>query len=87
MIEAESEHRDAATDRNGKKFSDEEIVGISVGFLVAGNETTASTMSSMAYLLALNPRIQEKLQSEIDQFFEHDPVSFPHYLYLNILTT
>ena len=61
MIEADSEHRGAATERNGKGFSDKEIVGISVGFLVAGNETTAFTMSSVAYLLALNPDVQEKI--------------------------
>ena len=34
MIEADGEHRGAATERNGKGFSDKEIVGISVGFLV-----------------------------------------------------
>ena len=75
MIEAERGHQDVATERNGKGFSDEEIVGISVGFLVGGNETTASTISSVAYLLALNPDVQDKLQSEIDQFFDHNPVS------------
>ena len=38
MIEADSEHQDVATERNGKELSDEEIVGISVGFLVRGWE-------------------------------------------------
>ena len=79
MIEAQCDHKDAATGcRSGKRlqgFSDEEIVGISVGFLVAGNETSASTMSSAVYLLALYPDVQQKLQSEIDQVFEHNPVS------------
>ena len=82
MIEAENDQRDdssEATVKTGKSkprgFSYEEIVAISVGFLVSGNETTAYVMSSAAYLLALNPDIQEKLQSEIDHFFEHNPVN------------
>ena len=79
MIEAQCDHSDAAIGcRNGKRlqgFSDEEIVGISVGFLVAGDETSASTMSCAAYLLALHPDVQQKLQSEIDQLFDHNPVS------------
>jgi cytochrome P450 len=56
-------------------MTDDEIVANSFGFLFAGNETTASTLSLVSYLLAVNPDIQEKLQSEIDAYFEDKPVS------------
>ena len=58
-----------------KKLTDEEIVGHSIVFLLAGNETTANTLAFTSYLLALHPEIQEKLQAEIDEYFESKPVS------------
>ena len=59
----------------GRKFSDEEIVAHAVTFILAGYETTANTLAYTSYLLALNPDIQEKLQSEIDSYFDDKPVS------------
>ena len=56
-------------------MTDAAIYDNSVSFLVAGNETTSTTLSYTSYLLALNPDIQEKLQSEIDVYFEDKPVS------------
>ena len=38
-------------------------------FLIAGYETTASTLAFIAYYLALYPKVQEKLQAEIDEHF------------------
>ncbi len=58
------------------KLSAKEIVHNSVTFLIAGYETTANTLSYASYLLAINPDIQEKLQSEIDTYFENKPVSY-----------
>ena len=57
------------------KLSNKEIVDISVGLLVAGYDTTSTTLSFTSYLLALNPHIQEKLQSEIDTYYDNKPVS------------
>ena len=57
------------------KLTPTEIVGSSVTFLLAGYETTANTLSFTSYLLAINPDIQEKLQSEIDSYFDDKPVS------------
>ena len=57
------------------KLSTKEIVEHSVTFLFAGHETTANTLTFTTYLLALNCDIQEKLQSEIDSYFEEKPVS------------
>ena len=61
--------------RKGSKLSNEEIVAHAVTFMLAGYETTANTLSYTAYLLALSPKVQEKLQSEIDNYFEDKPVS------------
>ena len=58
------------------KLSDEEIVANSILFLLAGFETTANTLAFTSYLLALHPEIQEKLQAEIDEYFESKPVSW-----------
>ena len=56
-------------------MTDREVLGNSLGFLGAGSDTTSITLSFMSYLLALHPDIQEKLQSEIDAYFEDTPVS------------
>ena len=56
-------------------MTDIEVIDNSFGFLGAGNETTAVTLSFASYELAINPDIQEKLQSEIDAYFEDKPVS------------
>ena len=62
-------------------LSDEAVIDNSLGFLGAGNDTTAVTLSFASYELAINPDIQEKLQSEIDAYFEDKPVStYPVYL-------
>ena len=57
-----------------KKLTSEQFSGFSVDMLLAGYETTANTLSCTTYLLAMNPDVQEKLQTEIDQYFEEDPV-------------
>ena len=56
-------------------MTDKEVVENSFLFLFAGNETTATSLSFAAYFLALNPDTQERLQSEIDVYFEDKPVS------------
>ena len=60
-------------------MTDREIYANAVGFLGAGNETTSVLLSYTSYLLAINPDIQEKLQSEIDTYFEDKPVSLYKY--------
>ena len=69
------------------KLTAEEIVENSVNFLFAGHETTAHKLSFVTNLLALNPDIQEKLQSEIDSYFDNMPVGPLQVmsLYLNTL--
>ena len=83
---------DSTIDENGggngpKKLTDEQIVGNSIDFLLAGYETTAVVLSYTSYLLALNTDIQQKLQAEIDDYFEDDPVGIyrPMSLKLSLL--
>ena len=57
------------------RLTAKEIVDNSVTFFLGGYETTANTLSYTTYLLAVNPDIQEKLQSEIDSYYDEKPVS------------
>ena len=84
MIDATGEEEEETVDENGKsgcpfhktegKMSSEDVVGHARIVLLAGYETTANTLTYTSYLLALNPDIQEKLQSEIDSHFNDKPV-------------
>lgn len=59
----------------GKKtLDDKSIVGNAISFMLAGYDTTANTLSYTSYLLALHPRVQERLQQEIDEYYEDNPV-------------
>ena len=58
-----------ATEENNtevKALTDEEIIAQCIIFLVAGSETTGSTLSFIAYYLAYYPEVQDKLLREID---------------------
>ena len=52
------------------KLSDEEIVAQSIIFLLAGYETSSNTLSFILYHLALNPDVQDKLRTEINEAVE-----------------
>ena len=58
-----------------RQLTSEQIAGFALEFLLVGYDTTANTLSYTTYLLAMNPDVQEKLQAEIDQYLEDDPVS------------
>ena len=60
---------------DGKDPQNDQIAGFSVEFLLAGYETTSTTLSFTSYLLAMNTDIQEKLQAEIDKYFEEHAVN------------
>ena len=57
-----------------KRLTDDQIVTHAVNFMLAGYETSSITLAYTSYLLALNPHIQEQLQSEIDSFLEQNTV-------------
>ena len=58
------------------KLTNGQIIAFSITFLLAGYETTANTLTCTAYLLALHPEVQQKLQEEIDDYFCNNPVSY-----------
>ena len=58
----------------GKKLTDERAAQIAVGNVLGGYENVAVTLGYLSYLLAINPDIQEKLQSEIEDYFVKKPV-------------
>ena len=55
------------------KLTNDEIIAQAVVFLLAGFETTNSTLTSIVYNLVLNPDIQEKLYSEITATMAANP--------------
>ena len=70
---------DACSDDDGTpeggRLTDKEIVAHTIGFLLAGNETTANALSYTSYLLALHPSVQDRLHAEIEEYFQNNPVS------------
>ena len=67
---------DASDSETQEGLTEGEIVADSVGFILAGYETTSRTLTFATYLLAANPEAQERLANEIHDYFEENPVSF-----------
>jgi cytochrome P450 len=55
----------AAKDERGQGLSDQELRDEMMTLLVAGHETTATSLSWLFWRLAQNPEVQEKLRAEI----------------------
>ena len=66
-------------------MDDEEISDHSIIFMLAGYETTSNALACLSYLLALHPDIQEKLQVEIDNYYDNNPVSVLKKLHLILI--
>ena len=49
-----------------KTLTNNEILANAILFLLAGSETTATTLGWVSYFLALNPDVQERLIQELD---------------------
>ena len=69
---------DASDSETQKGLEKGEIIADSVGFILAGYETTSTTLAFATYLLATNPEAQERLANEIHEYFEENPVSRSH---------
>lgn len=62
-----------AKGEDGKSgLTQEEIADQVILFMVAGYDTSAASLSSIAYCLALHPDVQEKLFQEIQSFEKND---------------
>ena len=66
---------DASDSETQKGLEKGEIIADSVGFMLAGYETTSTALAFATYLLATNPEVQERLANEIHEYFEENPVS------------
>ena len=71
---------DAGDSETQKRLEKGEIIADSVGFMLAGYETTSTALTFATYLLAANPEAQERLANEIHEYFEENPVSKSHAL-------
>ena len=65
---------DASDNETAERLDTGEIVTDSVGFMLAGYETTSTALTFATYLLAANPEAQEGLANEIHEYFEENPV-------------
>ncbi len=65
-----------ATDEDGSRFTDREIIDHVIFLMMAAHDTTTSTLSSMTYELARHPQWQERARQESralgKAFIEHD---------------
>ncbi|XP_029455635.1 thromboxane-A synthase isoform X2 [Rhinatrema bivittatum] len=66
----ESSNKKTPLKKVQKILTEDEILGQAFIFLIAGYETTCNSLSFATYLLATNPRCQEKLLREVDEFTE-----------------
>ena len=69
---------DASDNETQEGLEKGEIIADSVGFMLAGYETTSTVLAFATYLLAANPEVQERLANEIHEYFEENPVSGLH---------
>nr|CDJ82292.1 Cytochrome P450 domain containing protein [Haemonchus contortus] len=59
-----------------KHLTREEIAAQCFVFLLAGFDTTATSLAFVTYLLAKNPRVQQILQEEIDQHSDSETINY-----------
>ncbi|XP_055474927.1 cytochrome P450 2J4-like [Psammomys obesus] len=59
-------------DKTSTSFNEENLICSTLDFLLAGTETTSTTMRWALLFLTLNPDMQEKVQAEIDKVIGHD---------------
>ena len=57
---------------------DEAVIGYIMTIILAGSDTVSITLRSIVYYLSKNPRVQTKLQEEIDTARLSYPVSWKH---------
>lgn len=68
MLDATSDDKDEHS-----KLTDEEVMAQCIVFIMAGYETTGNLLTFTAYLLAMNPDIQDRLINEIKKYSSKHP--------------
>ncbi|KAH9922456.1 cytochrome P450 [Fomitopsis serialis] len=59
--------------KTGKSLPDENIKNNLLTFLIAGHETTSSTLSFLMYFILKKPEVMRKLREEIDEVLGDEP--------------
>ena len=70
----EMKSAECPANKKNRVMTDADVLANCIGIILSGHETTSTTLSFASYLLALHPDIQVKLQSEIDAYFDDNPV-------------
>ena len=65
---------DAKEETGGEKIDNDDIQAQSLVFLLAGYDTSSTTLAFTCYQLALNTHVQDKLRDEIDRMWPGDEV-------------
>jgi sterol 14-demethylase len=67
-----------ATYKDGRQVSDDEIVGMLIGFLLAGQHTSSTTSAWLGFFLARNKELQDQAYGELVTVRGHDlpPLEF-----------
>ena len=65
---------DAKDETGAEKIDNEDIQAQTLVFLLAGYETSSTTLGFLCYHLALNTHVQDKLRDEIDRMWSEDEV-------------
>ncbi|CAG2166571.1 unnamed protein product [Oppiella nova] len=74
MLDSMRDNNDEAIDGSDEytdSLTNDELIAQCVLFLVAGYETSATTLSMCLYTIAKHPEVQQKLYEEINKFHEH----------------
>ena len=73
LFEARDEDEVEGVTNNKGCLSSDEIVAVIITFILTAYETTSNALSYTAYLLALNPPIQDKLTREVENYYDANP--------------
>lgn len=65
---------DAKEETGGEKIDNDDIQAQSLVFLLAGYDTSSTTLAFACYQLSLNTHVQDKLRDEIDRMWPGDEV-------------
>ena len=65
---------DAKNETGGEKIDNDDIQAQSLMFLLAGYETSSTTLGFVCYHLAIDTHVQDKLRAEIDNLLSGDEV-------------
>ena len=79
LLELMMTANDETTVEGVSRLTDDEVEAQSVIFLLAGYETSSNTLSFTLYHLAVNPDVQDKLRSEINEAVETNARKKPLY--------